>query len=62
MARATTSIHPKVAGGAVAGAFSVLLLYLLDMYASFRPPSGVAAAITTIITFVVAYFIPSGDT
>lgn len=50
----------KVGAGAIAGALSVLLVWLLNMFL----PDGkhitpeIASSLTTVLTFVVGYFVP----
>lgn len=53
----------KVGAGAVAGALSVILVWALNSFV-FTSPSGakitgeIASALTTILTFLVSYFVP----
>lgn len=46
----------KVGASALAGALSVLMMWLLAL-AGVSIPAEVASAITTILSFVVAYFV-----
>lgn len=48
----------KVSAGLVGGAVATLILWSLSQYANFNPPQPVADAITTLISFAVAYVIP----
>jgi len=51
----------KVMLGGLAGAVSIIIVFLLNTYAmpTDKPlPSEVASAITTILSFVVAYLVP----
>lgn len=53
------SVHPKVGGTALAGAVVVILLYLVKTLARIDVPPDVAAAVTTVIGFVIGYLVPS---
>jgi len=46
--------HRNAAASGVAGAIAVVVLYLLT-YASFEPPSYVAAALTTVLIGLVLF-------
>lgn len=50
----------KVTSGGAAGAVSVLLVWLYNTYISpeHPMPSEVASTVTTVLTFLVAYFVP----
>ena len=50
----------KVAGGGIAGAITVLLVWLYNQYVGELPPE-IASAITTIVSFVAAYVVPPSD-
>lgn len=50
----------KVACGSVGGAFSIVVLYLLNTYAGFNPPAAVSEAIATLFSFVFSYLVPPG--
>lgn len=52
-------LHPKVAASGVAGALTVLLLWVLATYAHVNPPATVDAAIDVIVAFVAGYLVPS---
>ncbi len=54
--------HPKVGAGAIGGAVSVVLLWILHQYLGVNPPNEVAAAISTLFMVVVAYAVPGGVT
>lgn len=47
--------QPKVLAGGVAGAVTVLLVYVVGLAGVDVPPE-VAAAVTTVITFAAGYF------
>jgi hypothetical protein len=61
MARAATSIHPKVAGATLGGAVSVVVIFILDQFVGIKLSPEVSAAITTIVTFLVGYSVPSAS-
>jgi putative flippase GtrA len=48
----------KVAASGIGGAIATLVLWALAQFANFHPEPEVAAAITTVITFLVGYFTP----
>ena len=48
----------KVSAGVLAGALTVIGLYLLKLSFSLEVPGPVASAITTLSTFVVSWCIP----
>lgn len=51
----------KVTAGALAGALSVILVYVLNTYVLTPPLSGeVASALTVLLTFVTGYLVPEG--
>ena len=50
----------KVTVGALAGALTVLAVYLLGLAGLDLPAEG-AAALTTLVSFVLAYLVPSAD-
>lgn len=47
----------KVAAGGLSGGLSLIIVWLLGQTDAEVPPE-VAAALTTVITFVVGYFVP----
>lgn len=54
----------KVAAGGIAGAAATILVYVLNSYVlpSAKPiPAEIAAAITTLLSFAVAYLTPPGE-
>jgi hypothetical protein len=51
----------KVAYGALAGAVSTIVIWLLKTYAHIEIPGEVAAALTTVLTFLVSYVVPPGE-
>jgi len=48
---------PKVTGGVLAGALSVILVWVLSLM-GVEVPGAVGAAIATVIGFVVAWLVP----
>ncbi len=55
--------YKKVSAGSLAGALSILVVWLLNSYVlpSCEPITGeVASAMTTVLTFFVAYMVPEG--
>lgn len=48
----------KVTSGALAGAFTIILVWLLQASGTAEVPGEAAAAITTVFAFVVSYFVP----
>lgn len=61
--------NTKVAAGALAGALSVILVWLIPTVigadAEGKPkveiPAEIASAITTVLTFLVSYFVPEKE-
>jgi putative flippase GtrA len=53
------NLHPKVAAGAVAGALTTILMWVLTTFTSVTPTPEVAAAVTTLITLLVSYLTPA---
>lgn len=54
--------HRKVSAGAMAGAMTVVLVWVLNTYVLADPiPSHVAAAITTLLTFMMSYMVPAAN-
>jgi len=52
----------KVGASALAGALSVILVYVIDQASSGDPlPATVASAITVVLSFVVGYFVPESE-
>jgi len=55
----------KVAASAVAGALTTILVYIIDAFVIQDPtqviPAHVATAITTVISFIVAYLVPPSE-
>ena len=52
----------KVTGSALAGAITMIVVYFLNNYVLEMPlPGEVAAALTTIISFVVGYALPPSE-
>lgn len=50
---------PKVAAGAFAGALTTLIVWGLQQYAGITLPAEVAASLTTILSFAVAWITPN---
>lgn len=48
----------KVVAGALGGAVSVILVWILKAYANVELPPDVAAAFTLVVSTIVAYLIP----
>ena len=53
-----TTLHPKVASATIAGSLTALVVYLLQQYAGTDIPPTVAAALTTLFTFIGGYIAP----
>ncbi len=51
----------KVSGGVLAGALTVLLIYILQILTGIDVPGEVGSAITVIFTFITSYLISSGS-
>jgi len=51
----------KVGASALAGAISVVGVYVIEQISHASIPAAVAAAGTTICTFVVGYFVPESE-
>jgi len=47
----------KVGSSALAGALSILLVWASDAYAGVKIPGEAASAITTVLSFLVGYFV-----
>ena len=54
------NLNPKVAASGIAGALTVLAVYLLSI-AGVEVPTEVAAAITVILAFAAGYLRSQGD-
>lgn len=54
----SSSILPqhKIATSGLSGAIACIVFYVLERYAGIHLPADVAAAITTVITFLVGYW------
>ena len=53
------TVNSKVGAGAVAGAFSVILVWILNFFMSKDAlPADVVAAITTVFAFAVSWLVP----
>ena len=53
----------KVGAGAIAGAITVILVWTLNTFVTVQTPipPEIASAITTVITFIVSYFVPESQ-
>lgn len=51
----------KVGASALAGALSVILVYGIDQVRTESLPATVASAITTVLAFLVGYFVPESE-
>ena len=51
---------PKVAGGVLAGAITVILVWVLSLF-GVETPGAVGAALATVVGFIVAWFVPEGS-
>ena len=51
----------KVGTGALAGAVSIVLVWVLGNVIHIDVPATVASAITTIMTFVTSYLVPEAE-
>lgn len=56
------NVTRKVAAGGLGGAFSVVLIELVQQVFHVAIDATLSSAITTILTFTVSYFIPNADT
>lgn len=60
MSEATKKPNRKVVAGGLAGALTAVLVWLVPMFfPDFIVPPEIAAAITTINTALVSYFVPN---
>lgn len=50
--------YTKVTAGAIAGAVTVILIFVIQTLTSLEIPAEVAAAVTVLLTFAVSYFVP----
>jgi putative flippase GtrA len=51
----------KVTAGGLAGALSIIVVWIVNQSTGTNIPPQVASAITTILTFLASYMIPSAD-
>lgn len=59
--RSRTSLPTrKVSASGLGGAISLILLWALGEYAGMDFPPEVASAVTTVISFALAYLVPPG--
>lgn len=50
--------YTKVTAGALAGAISVVALWILEATTGVQVPAPVASAVTVILTFATSYIVP----
>jgi uncharacterized membrane protein YjjB (DUF3815 family) len=48
----------KIQVAALGGAISTLVVFLMEQYGHVQIPAAVATAITTILSFLISYFVP----
>ena len=63
-AQPTSFPRKKIVTGGIAGAVTVVIVFILNAYVlpSDRPiPAEIASAITTIITFAISFLTPPGE-
>lgn len=53
--------NTKVTAGALAGALTVILMWIVTAATSLEIPPAVASAATTVLTFIVSYFVPENS-
>lgn len=58
---ATRVPSQKVAAGALAGALTTIAIWAIKTFAHQDIPGEVAAAITTVLTFIVSYIVPPAE-
>ena len=51
----------KVTVGALAGALASLAVWIADAFAGIKVPAEQAVALSTLLTFVVAYFVKDAE-
>ena len=51
----------KVASGAVVGAITIVLFYVLGELWDIHPPAEVGAAVTTLLAFLAGWFTPAKE-
>lgn len=50
--------YTKVTAGAIAGALTVILIFVVQALTDLEIPAEVASAVTVLLTFAVSYFVP----
>lgn len=55
----TLAMHPKVTAGVLAGALTIIAAWALSQFAHVEIPGYVSSAVTTVLTAVVSYIVPS---
>lgn len=55
---ATSTPTQKVTAGALAGAIATIVVFILEKSFSFEIDDSVVVALTTLLTFLVSYFVP----
>jgi putative flippase GtrA len=56
--QATSRPTRKVGAGGIGGAVAVIVIFVLQRYAHITIDAALSAAITTVVTFIVAYLTP----
>lgn len=54
-------INRKVGSGALAGALSIILVWVIKTFGGHELPAEVASGVTTVMTFVTSYFVTEPD-
>jgi len=60
MRQKSASPTRKVQVGALSGAISTVIVFLVEQY-GIQIPAAVASAITTIVTFLISYSVPPSE-
>lgn len=55
---ATGRIHQKVWSGGLAGAFTIIVVWVLHSFAGLKIPAEISSAITTVFTIVISWAVP----
>jgi putative flippase GtrA len=51
----------KVAAGGIAGALSIILVWMIEEFARIKIPAEVASALTVVIGVLTSYLTPAGE-
>ena len=54
-------VHPKITAAGLAGALTVIIVWLLGLFDVDVPPE-VASAFTVVLSFITGYLVPAGAT